>query len=95
MVAFFVLMGAQGLVGPNAGALASAQVPSTRAPGRPCSASCSGAWREWWRPLAGLGGEHTAVPMALIILVLVGVSAWALHHLARSRPTDETPGLLP
>ena len=37
-------------------------------------------------PIAGLGGEHTAVPMALIILVLVGVSVAALFGLTRGEP---------
>jgi DHA1 family bicyclomycin/chloramphenicol resistance-like MFS transporter len=37
-------------------------------------------------PIAGLGGEHTAVPMALIILVLVGGSLTALFGLTRREP---------
>jgi DHA1 family bicyclomycin/chloramphenicol resistance-like MFS transporter len=42
-------------------------------------------------PIAGLGGEHAAVPMALIILVLVGGSLTALFALTReeSRHTQE------
>ena len=74
LVAFFLLMSAQGLVGPNAGALASAQVPE-----HPGTGSAVLGFSQWCMagvvaPIAGLGGEHTAVPMALIILVLVGVS---------------------
>ena len=75
VVAFFLLMSAQGLVGPNAGALASAQVPE-----HPGTGSAVLGFLQWCMagvvaPLAGLGGEDTAVPMALIILVLVGVLA--------------------
>ncbi len=64
LVGFFVLMTAQGLVGPNAGALASAAVPD-----HPGTGSALLGFLQWCMagiiaPLAGLGGEHTAVPMA-------------------------------
>jgi DHA1 family bicyclomycin/chloramphenicol resistance-like MFS transporter len=83
VVAFFLLMSAQGLVGPNAGALASAQVPE-----HPGTGSAVLGFLQWCvaglvAPLAGLGGAETAVPMALIILVLVGVSLAALFRLTR------------
>ncbi len=91
LVAFFLLMSAQGLVGPNAGALASAQVPE-----HPGTGSAVLGFSQWCMagvvaPIAGLGGEHTAVPMALIILVLVGGSLTALFALTReeSRHTQE------
>ncbi len=46
-------------------------------------------------PIAGLGGEHTAVPMALIVLVLVAVSVAALFGLTREargdRPRPQPP----
>jgi DHA1 family bicyclomycin/chloramphenicol resistance-like MFS transporter len=86
VVAFFFLMSAQGLVGPNAGALASAQVPE-----HPGTGSAILGFLQWTMagvvaPIAGLGGEHTAVPMALIVLVLVGISALALFGLTRPEP---------
>jgi DHA1 family bicyclomycin/chloramphenicol resistance-like MFS transporter len=86
LVAFFGLMSAQGLVGPNAGALASAQVPE-----HPGTGSAILGFLQWSMagvvaPIAGLGGEHTAVPMALIVLVLVGVSVAALFGLTRGEP---------
>jgi DHA1 family bicyclomycin/chloramphenicol resistance-like MFS transporter len=86
LVAFFLLMSAQGLIGPNAGALASAQVP-----GHPGTGSAVLGFAQWCMagvvaPIAGLGGEHTAVPMALIILVLVGISMAALFGLTREDP---------
>src|SRR4029078_11182693 len=83
MVAFFFLMSAQGLVGPNAGALASAQVPE-----HPGTGSAVLGFSQWCMagvvaPIAGLGGGYTAVPMALIVLVLVGASVAALFRLTR------------
>ncbi len=81
LIGFFVLMTAQGLVGPNAGALASAQVPDHPGTGSAvlgflqwCAAGCVA-------PIAGLGGERTAVPMAVIVLVLVAVSLLAFSRL--------------
>jgi DHA1 family bicyclomycin/chloramphenicol resistance-like MFS transporter len=79
VVGFFVLMSAQGLVGPNAGALASAEVPD-----HPGTGSSVLGFLQWCTagviaPLAGLGGAQTAVPMAVIVLVLVAVSSAALH----------------
>ncbi len=90
VVAFFLLMSAQGLIGPNAGALASAQVPA-----HPGTGSAVLGFLQWCTagvvaPLAGLGGAQTAVPMALIILVLVGVSLTALFGLTRGE-ADRTP----
>jgi DHA1 family bicyclomycin/chloramphenicol resistance-like MFS transporter len=74
LIGFFVLMTAQGLVGPNAGALASAEVPD-----HPGTGSAVLGFLQWCAagvvaPIAGLGGETTAVPMASIILVLVVTS---------------------
>ena len=89
VVAFFLLMSAQGLVGPNAGALASAQVPE-----HPGTGSAILGFLQWTMagvvaPIAGLGGEHTAVPMALIILVLAGASTAALFGLTRGEPRPQ------
>ncbi|NIK61057.1 multidrug effflux MFS transporter [Kribbella shirazensis] len=78
LLGFFVLMSAQGLVGPNAGALASAQVPE-----HPGTGSAVLGFLQWCMagvvaPLAGLGGERTAVPMAAIVLALTAFSLLAL-----------------
>ena len=64
LICFFVLMSAQGLIGPNGGALASAAVPD-----HPGTGSALLGFVQWVAagtiaPLAGLGGEHSAVPMA-------------------------------
>jgi DHA1 family bicyclomycin/chloramphenicol resistance-like MFS transporter len=83
LAGFLVLMTAQGLVGPNAGALASGVVP-----GQPGTGSALLGFLQWCMagviaPLAGLGGEHTAVPMAAIVAALTAVSVFALVVLAR------------
>jgi DHA1 family bicyclomycin/chloramphenicol resistance-like MFS transporter len=90
LIGFFVLMSAQGLVGPNAGALASAAVPE-----HPGTGSALLGFLQWVMagtiaPLAGLGGEHTAVPMAAIVLVLTAASA-AAYLAAGDRRTQPTP----
>ena len=75
---FLILMSAQGLVGPNAGALASASVADRSGTG-----SAMLGFFQWCAagvvaPVAGRGGERTAVPMALIVIALVAASAAAL-----------------
>ncbi len=91
VVGFFVLMAAQGLVGPNAGALASAAVP-----GHPGTGSALLGFLQWVMagtiaPLAGLGGEDTAVPMAAIILVLTCASVAAYLFAGRRHPRPNPP----
>lgn len=90
LVGFFVLMSAQGLVGPNAGALASGVVPD-----QPGTGSALLGFLQWTMagviaPLAGLGGAHTAVPTALILAVLTALSVLALTLLAQPRQTPLT-----
>ncbi|HSU36774.1 MAG TPA: MFS transporter, partial [Propionibacteriaceae bacterium] len=84
LVCFFVMMTAQGLIGPNAGALASASVPD-----HPGTGSAVLGFAQWVAagtiaPIAGLGGEHTAVPMASLMIAGAAVSMIGLF-LARSR----------
>ncbi|MET0416887.1 MAG: hypothetical protein ABW022_12790 [Actinoplanes sp.] len=76
-------MTAQGLIGPNGGALASAEVPE-----HPGTGSAILGFVQWVAagiiaPIAGLGGEHTAVPMALLMIVGAGLSMVGLLVLAR------------
>ncbi|MFC7620039.1 multidrug effflux MFS transporter [Microlunatus sp. GCM10028923] len=83
LVAFFVLMTGQGLIGPNGGALASAEVPE-----HPGTGSAVLGFVQWLAagtvaPLAGLGGEHTAVPMAILMIACLAVSLFGLLVLAR------------
>jgi DHA1 family bicyclomycin/chloramphenicol resistance-like MFS transporter len=86
LVCFFVLMTAQGLIGPNGGALAAAEVPE-----HPGTGSALLGFVQWVAagtiaPLAGLGGEDTAVPMAVIMVLGAAVSMIGLLVLARPTP---------
>ena len=72
-----------GLIGPNGGALASAEVPE-----HPGTGSALLGFVQWVAagiiaPIAGLGGEHTAVPMALLIIATIAASMIGLLVLAR------------
>jgi MFS transporter, DHA1 family, multidrug resistance protein len=83
IVSFFVLMTAQGLIGANGGALASAEVPD-----HPGTGSALLGFVQWVAagtiaPIAGLGGEQTAVPMALLMIGGAAVSLVGLLVLAR------------
>lgn len=91
VVGFFVLLSAQGLVGPNAGALASAEVPEHSGTGSAVLGFLQWCMAGVIAPIAGLGGEDTAVPMAVIVLILVAASLAALHlasHMGDRRATD-------
>src|SRR4051812_11259610 len=84
---FFVLMTAQGLMIANGGALASAEVPE-----HPGTGSAVLGFVQWVAagtvaPIAGLGGEHTAVPMALIMVGGAVLSMLGLLGLARGATT--------
>ncbi|WP_433796400.1 multidrug effflux MFS transporter [Actinoplanes sp. CA-252034] len=83
IVCFFVLMTAQGLIGPNGGALASAEVPE-----HPGTGSAMLGFVTWVAagviaPIAGLGGQDTAVPMALLMIGCTVLSMVGLLVLAR------------
>ncbi len=83
IVCFFVLMTAQGLIGPNGGALASAEVPE-----HPGTGSALLGFVQWVAagviaPIAGLGGEHTAVPMAVLMILTIAISMVGLFVFAR------------
>jgi DHA1 family bicyclomycin/chloramphenicol resistance-like MFS transporter len=83
VVCFLVLMTAQGLIGPNGGALASAEVPE-----HPGTGSAILGFVQWVvagiaAPIAGLGGEDTAVPMALLMITGAALSMIGLLVVAR------------
>ena len=83
LVCFFVLMTAQGLIGPNGGALAAAEVPE-----HPGTGSALLGFVQWVvagtiAPIAGLGGEHTAVPMAVLMVATIAASMIGLLYFAR------------
>jgi DHA1 family bicyclomycin/chloramphenicol resistance-like MFS transporter len=93
MGSFFALMVAQGLINTNGGALASAEVPQ-----HPGTSSAVLGLVQWTTagvvaPIAGLGGENTAVPMALLmiggaLLSLFGLLVLARPH-SKSNPIQE------
>lgn len=92
LICFFVLMSAQGLIGPNGGALASATVPD-----HPGTGSALLGFVQWVAagtiaPLAGLGGEHTAVPMATLMIAGAALSIIGLLVIARPRTHEEGNG---
>ena len=83
MGSFFALMVAQGLINTNGGALASAEVPQ-----HPGTSSAVLGLVQWTTagivaPIAGLGGENTAVPMALLMIGGARLSLFGLLVLAR------------
>ncbi|MEU4393493.1 multidrug effflux MFS transporter [Kribbella sp. NPDC023855] len=83
LVCFFVIMTAQGLIIPNGGALASAAVPE-----HPGTGSAVQGFVQWVAagtvaPIAGLGGDHTAVPMAVLTIAAAGASMVGLLVLAK------------
>jgi DHA1 family bicyclomycin/chloramphenicol resistance-like MFS transporter len=90
IVCFFVLMTAQGLIGPNGGALASAAVPD-----HPGTGSAGLGFVQWVAagtiaPIAGLGGADTAVPMAALMIACAAASMFGLLVLANGVPTGRT-----
>ena len=95
LAGFFVLMSAQGLVGPNAGALASDVVPEHPGTGSALLGCVQWCMAGVIAPLAGLGGSRTAVPMAAIVAVLTAVSLLALAVLARPRSRTPQPSRTP
>lgn len=93
VVCFLVLMTAQGLIITNGGALASAEVPE-----HPGTGSAIPGFVQWVvaglvAPIAGLGGEHTAVPMAL--LIIAGTVASIIGLLVLARPAGRRPQAQP
>ena len=87
MGSFFALMVAQGLINTNGGALASAEVPE-----HPGTSSAVLGLVQWTTagivaPIAGLGGEHTAVPMAVLMVGGVLLSLFGFLVLAARTPS--------
>jgi MFS transporter, DHA1 family, multidrug resistance protein len=98
IICFFVMMSAQGLIGPNGGALASAAVPD-----HPGTGSAALGFVQWVAagtiaPIAGLGDEHTAVPMATLMIAGAAASKIgfvlakpAANHADQQTPARSTP----
>jgi DHA1 family bicyclomycin/chloramphenicol resistance-like MFS transporter len=95
IVCFLALMTAQGLIGPNGGAMASAEVP-----GHPGTGSALLGFVQWLAagtiaPVAGLGGDDTAVPMALLMITGAALSMVGLLVLARPASPVRAAGRSP
>jgi DHA1 family bicyclomycin/chloramphenicol resistance-like MFS transporter len=95
ILSFLVLMTAQGLIGPNGGALASAEVPE-----HPGTGSAVLGFVQWLAagtiaPIAGLGGEQSAVPMAVLMIACIALSMVGLLVLARDRRRAWEPASAP
>ena len=91
IICFFIMMSAQGLIGPNGGALASAAVPN-----HPGTGSAVLGFVQWVAagtiaPIAGLGGEHTAVPMAILMIAGAAASMFGLLVLAKPATSASPP----
>jgi DHA1 family bicyclomycin/chloramphenicol resistance-like MFS transporter len=87
ILCFLALMTAQGLIVPNGGALASAEVPE-----HPGTGSAMLGFVQWLAagtiaPIAGLGGDRSAVPMALLVSAGAALSMVGLLVLARPAPS--------
>jgi DHA1 family bicyclomycin/chloramphenicol resistance-like MFS transporter len=95
IVCFFVLMTAQGLIGPNGGALASAEVPEHPGTGSALLGCVQWVVAGTVAPIAGLGGETTAVPLALLMVGGAAVSMVGLLVLARPPQRGQPPSSLP
>ena len=89
MLCFFVLMTAQGFILTNAGAMASAEVPE-----HPGTGSAVLGFVQWVAagtiaPIAGLGGDDTAVPMAILLIAGAVASLIGLLVIAQPTTSDE------
>ncbi len=84
MACFFVLMTAQGLIGPNGGALASAEVPNNPGTGSAVLGCAQWIVAGTVAPVAGLGGETSATPLA--VLMIAGAAFSMLSLLVVARP---------
>ncbi|TDO46693.1 DHA1 family bicyclomycin/chloramphenicol resistance-like MFS transporter [Kribbella sp. VKM Ac-2527] len=89
MVCFFVLMSAQGLMIPNGGALASAAVPDHAGTGSAIQGFVQWVAAGTIAPIAGLGGEHTAVPMATLMIAGAAASMFGLVVLAGPKAMNQ------
>ncbi|WP_068160551.1 multidrug effflux MFS transporter [Rhodococcus phenolicus] len=87
----WVCVASIGFIMGNATALGQAQVPSAAGTGSAVMGASQFGLAALVSPLVGLGGEGTAVPMALAIVVCGGLALIALLTLTRE-PRDHTAG---
>jgi DHA1 family bicyclomycin/chloramphenicol resistance-like MFS transporter len=83
--ALFVVVSSIGVIVPNAAALALSGHPSTAGAASGLLGVAQFAFGAAAAPLVGLAGEHTAVPMAIVICAL-GLGALATFATLVARP---------
>jgi DHA1 family bicyclomycin/chloramphenicol resistance-like MFS transporter len=88
-VPIFVAVASQGLILGNATALALSAVPHHAGTGSAVLGALQFGIGALVAPLVGLGGEHTALPLALVMLVCAAV---AVAGYVAARPTAPTAG---
>ncbi|MEZ7238210.1 multidrug effflux MFS transporter [Rhodococcus sp. GXMU-t2271] len=81
----FLVVSSLGFVMGNATALAQGQVPKTAGTGSAVMGASQFGLAALVSPLVGLGGENTALPMALAIAISAALSMTALLTLTRER----------
>lgn len=86
MIGFLALMVGQGFTGPNSGALAAAQVPQYAGTGSAVLGLVQSLAAAIAPPIAGLGGSHTAVPMAALQVFGAAGALVSLLVISRPRP---------
>jgi len=90
--AFLLVVGCSGLVNPNATALALADHAHQAGSAAALLGLLTFVVGAVVAPLAGLGGTHTALPMAVIIALLEGAAVATCSLLTRTRPVTVMPG---
>jgi DHA1 family bicyclomycin/chloramphenicol resistance-like MFS transporter len=88
---FFLVVASVGLISPNATALALADHAHEAGSASALVGLLSFAIGAAVAPLAGLGGTHTAVPMAVVIALLDGAALSTFALLTRSRRVHTVP----
>lgn len=84
LAALFVVVSSIGLVLPNASALALADHPRTAGSASALLGVCQFMFGALAAPLVGLGGDDTAVPMAIVIAACA-ISAWVAYRALAGR----------
>lgn len=88
---FLLVVASGGLNSPNATALALADHAHQAGSASALLGLCYYAVGATVAPLAGLGGTHTALPMAVVIVLLDGAAVLTFAVLTRSRPSHAAP----
>ena len=88
---FLLVVASMGLISPNATALALADHAHQAGSASALLGLLYYLVGAIVAPLAGLGGTHTAVPMALVIVLLEGAAVATFAVLTRTHPVEAMP----